>query len=73
MAFSQQQDDRMGPGRVGDTFIYKYKGTQIGIYGNTDSESGYADISIKDKAGNVVFQTSIDFYSLKPAKVIKKI
>ena len=57
--------------RVGDTFIYKYNGTQIGLYGNTDNESGYADISIKDKAGNVVFQTSIDFYSLKPAKGLR--
>ena len=53
--------------RVGDTFQYKYEGTQIGLYGNTDSESGYADICIKDKTGKVAFQTSVDFYSLVPA------
>ena len=53
--------------RVGETFIYKYEGTQIGLLGNTDDMSGYADISIKDKADKVVFQTSVDFYSLVPA------
>ena len=57
--------------RVGDTFIYKYKGTQVGLLGNTDDESGYADISIKDKAGKVVFQTSVDFYSKVPAKGLR--
>ena len=57
--------------RVGDTFIYKYKGTQVGLLGNTDSESGYADITIKDKAGKVVFQTSVDFYSLVPAQGLR--
>ena len=57
--------------RVGDTFKYKYEGTQISLYGNTDSESGYADISIKDKAGRIVFQTSVDFYSLIPAKGLR--
>ena len=57
--------------RVGDTFKYNYEGTQIGLYGNTDDESGYADISIKDKAGKVVFHTNVDFYSLTPAQGLR--
>ena len=43
------------------------EGTQIGLLGNTDDMSGYADISIKNKKGKVVFQTSVDFYSKVPA------
>jgi len=56
---------------IGDTFTYKYKGTQVGLIGNTDDKSGYADIRIKDRRGRVVFQTSIDFYSLVPAKGLR--
>ena len=54
--------------KPGDTYTQKINGGQhIAIYGTTDSQSGYAGISIKDNKGREVFATSIDFYSKIPA------
>ena len=57
--------------RVGDTFICNFKGTRVGLLGNTDDASGYADICIRDKKGAIVFQTSVDFYSKVPASGLR--
>ena len=54
--------------KPGDTYTQKISGGQrIAIYGTTDSQSGYAEISIKDNKGREIFTTSIDFYSKTPA------
>ena len=54
--------------KPGDTYKQKINGGQcIAIYGTTDSQSGYAEIAIKDNKDREVFATSIDFYSKIPA------
>ena len=50
-----------------DTYNVKFSGTRIGIIGNTDENSGYAEVTILDRKKQVIFQTSIDFYSKAPA------
>ena len=54
--------------KPGDNYTLKINGAQqIAIYGTSDSQSGYAEIFIKDNNDREVFATSIDFYSKIPA------
>jgi hypothetical protein len=53
--------------KPGDTYIVKFNSTRIGLKGNTDENSGYAEVTILDGKKQVVFQTSVDFYSNAPA------
>jgi len=53
--------------RPGDSICVKFSGTRIGLTGNTDAASGYAEIVISDRNGKTVFETSVDFYSKTPA------
>ena len=53
--------------KPGDTLHVEFEGTCVGLKGNTDDNSGYAEIAIFDKERQVVLQTSIDFYSKAPA------
>ena len=52
---------------VGDSFTVSFKGSRIALYGTTDDQSGYADITIRDKRGREVFRGTVDFYSLVPS------
>ena len=45
----------------------KFEGTRIGLKGRTDENSGYAEITILNNKQQVVFETSVDFYSKTPA------
>ena len=45
----------------------KLEGTRIGLKGRTDENSGYAEITILNNKQQVVFETSVDFYSKTPA------
>lgn len=46
----------------GDSLTVSFTGSRVGITGNMDDRSGYAEVSVKDVEGRVVFATSIDFY-----------
>lgn len=50
-----------------DSFSVKFNGIRIGLKGKTDENSGYAEVTILDHKKQVVFQTSVDFYSKVPA------
>ena len=56
---------------IGEILTIPFKGSRIAIYGTTDNQSGYADITIRDKRGREVFRGTIDFYSLVPATGIR--
>ena len=53
--------------KPGDSFSVKFNGIRIGLKGKTDENSGYAEVTILDHKKQVVFQTSVDFYSKVPA------
>ena len=53
--------------KPGESFEVKFIGTRIGLKGRTDENSGYAEVTIIDQKKQVVFQTSVDFYSKVPA------
>lgn len=48
-----------------------FKGCRVAIFGETDDESGYAEITILDKDGDKLLQTSVDFYSKTPAEGLR--
>jgi hypothetical protein len=56
---------------AGETFTMAFKGRRIVIYGTTDSQSCYADITIRDKKYREVFRGTIDFYSLVPSTGVR--
>lgn len=56
--------------KPGDSIQYKLNMNNNGkiyIKGNTDDQSGYAEIIISDEGGNILIATPIDFYSLASA------
>lgn len=53
--------------KSGQAYRVKFSGTRIGITGATDDSSCYAEVSISNRKGTVVFETSVDFYSKTPA------
>ena len=56
---------------IGEHLVIPFKGSRIALYGTTDNQSGYADITIRDKRGREVFRGTVDFYSLVPATGIR--
>jgi hypothetical protein len=45
----------------------EFIGTQIGIYGLTLPDNGYARVSLSNKSGKILVNTLVDFYSKTPA------
>ena len=60
----QHLSDGWTGSKPGETFTQEFQGgCRIALYGTTDSASGYAEITIRDKDGKAIFSTPIDFYS----------
>lgn len=57
----------------GKTVKLKFKGTHVALIGKTDKHGGYALVSVRDKKGNVVYSSLIDFYSKVPQESIRVI
>ena len=47
----------------GDILTVPFNGKRIGVIGRSDTKSGYARIRIKDKEGNILHDSLVDFYS----------
>lgn len=47
----------------GDVLRVPFKGKRISMVGKSDNRSGYAEIRIKNKKGDVVHNSLVDFYS----------
>ena len=48
-----------------------FEGSRVMLFGRTDKNGGYAEISIADKQGNIVHRSCVDFYSLVPDAGLK--
>lgn len=69
-----QQDtlfNQKSSGEKGAFFSFTYSGTQIGLYGLTRPDGGYAQVTIRNSKGNEVLSTSIDMYSKNPVLSLK--
>ncbi len=57
---------RISEGRIlanpGDELSVPFTGSRVGITGNQDEESGYAEVSVTREDGTEVFSTYVDFY-----------
>jgi uncharacterized protein Usg len=53
------------------SFEFTFKGKQIGFYGFSDPESGYADVVVKNSKGIVVLQSVIDMYCKYPKESLQ--
>ncbi|MBC7721805.1 MAG: hypothetical protein H7068_07240 [Pedobacter sp.] len=42
---------------------YMFRGRQIFLYGKSDTNCGYAQISLMDKHNKILFTTTVDFYN----------
>ncbi|MBO5234028.1 MAG: family 43 glycosylhydrolase [Prevotella sp.] len=54
---------RWASSTVGDCFTISFKGERVAVLGNTDENSGYADVTIRNRKGREVFAGTVDFYS----------
>ena len=54
-----------------DILKIPFKGKKISLYGKTDSDGGYATVRIKDKKGNVLHSSYVDFYSRAKNEAIR--
>jgi hypothetical protein len=55
----------------GALFQLRFKGKKIALMGETNDQSGYARITIKNNKGDVVTSSLVDFYSKFPNKGIR--
>ena len=54
-----------------DGYLTTFKGCRVAIYGKTDEDSGYAEVTLRNKDGKTLLQTSVDFYSKVPAEGLR--
>lgn len=57
--------------KPGDDCVVKFKGGQIAINGKTNDHGAYAEITITDKKGHKVVDTSVDFYSAVSSRDVR--
>lgn len=51
--------------QTADTFFLKFYGSQVGFYGFTNPNGGYAEVKIENASDKVILTTLVDMYSLK--------
>lgn len=56
---------------TGTSFTYKFNGKQVGFYSLSQSNGGYAKITITDRKGKIVITSTVDMYSKYPDKALK--
>ena len=55
----------------GASFSTKFNGTQIGLYGLSKSDGGYARVILTNAKGKVIISSLIDMYSKYPIASLK--
>ncbi len=47
----------------GDRLTVPFEGCRVALFGHSDSDGGYARVSINDESGNEIYSSLVDFYS----------
>lgn len=55
----------------GDSFSVKFKGMQIGMYGLSRPDGGYARVTLRNNVGVLLFSAIVDLYCKYPATSLK--
>lgn len=64
-------DSRWSSNVKGDKYCLPFTGKQVAVVGESNNHGGYAQVSVKDAAGNVLYTSLVDFYSKYPNKAIR--
>lgn len=70
-SWKQTKDSLSSSDKKNDSFVIKFKGTQLALYGLSRPDGGYANIELQDLKGKVLLSTLVDMYCKYPFSSLK--